>query len=1189
VQIITAICPKCESRYQFDAALIGQKIRCTNAKCREIFEVQPVAEAKPAKPAARDRRAPTFETDSGEHQPVKAAPVAAEAPREADWSKLPPPPVRTRDEAADPDVASAEEALAFMGMAPAAEAEPAADDYTLPSNGTNEPVYDLDPVVDDEVATDYDSMIHRYQRQPRRRWAAYAVLALFLVTGAAIAGGLFYMRGLRERQKSTLVGDAESELKAKRYKKASELYGRLTTEDEKNAAKYRFLMGYAKTMDAATDTTQETDKRLGEFKQYLIDTRNGADAERLKDFNDDLRDVLARIADDQVKAATVKADAKEFDAANDLKQKADKTKDLFGLVGAAVPDELEKKYASLNEKLGEGRRFKDFLAKITKDLEKPTPAVVTKAKDEAKAAGYQLKPELITLFDAAEQAIRARVVFTSLEKPGVPPPAPELSSIIIGPNTDPIPANPSVVFAVARGVLYALAEGKGQIVWAARVGIDTASLPVRVPRTGNIPAMVLVPSADGLALTAREALTGKPRWYQRLPAPLRGQPLLYEGRIIAPLADESGTVMVIDAFKGDQFGSIPLGQKIGAGAALQPGSSRVFIPAETQNVFVLDASPPATGDNPVLLKLVDIIGTGHGPGSLRSEPVVVGGIDPATGQLQGAGYLIMTLSDGLNEMKLRSYEFSPRQDGKLDRGSEHEFKLPGWSWFAPVCDEERVAVVTDAGTLAVLGINQHENKDDGLFPLVVNQPKDRLAGAGRGQIVHAEEQGFWYLVNGELNFMVKGFHLKEGLKLAPGWKSPVKLGTPLHASQVSTDRSTLYVVTQTSAPPSWQITAVNAKSGAIVWQRPLGLAIQGDPIQLGEQVCAIDQGAGVYAVDLKKPSDPAGPEAALAGKVLARQRTDVVGEPYLLKHPNGQMAFVVFATGDGRQLNVIVTQPAGASAPVTVALAAPLAGAPVLTADNTLIMALTDGNLHRWNIQAKAAEPGPNWRGPRLGDAARAFLTLLPGDGLLVSDGARSLTYYQWPAKAGDAQLKQPSIQLGDRIISAPLVVPAKEGGVRVAVADAAGRLTMLEGDPLAVTQRWDMRSLRKNRANAITAGPFLVGEKEQTRLLVVADRNTVVCLNPDDRVESWTYRTKGDGVPLAPRLLGDAVIIADVAGRYEALSFGDGTSLGTFPALTTLPAAPAAAPLPMADKLFAPLTDGTVLLIPSADLTPKK
>src|SRR5262249_20665837 len=154
-----------------------------------------------------------------------------------------------------------------------------------------------------------------------------------------------------------------------------------------------------------------------------------------------------------------------------------------------------------------------------------------------------------------------------------------------------------------------------------------------------------------------------------------------------------------------------------------------------------------------------------------------------------SGYLILAVSDGLADMKLRSFELIPTQDGRLEGKPSREFPLPGWSWFAPVCDEERVAVVTDAGTLAVLGINQKENYDPSLFPLVLDQPKNRIGGAGRGQIVHAEEQGFWYLVNGELNFMVKGFHPKEGLKLAPGWKSPLKLGTPLHAAQVSADRS----------------------------------------------------------------------------------------------------------------------------------------------------------------------------------------------------------------------------------------------------------------------------------------------------------------------------------------------------------------------------------------------------------------
>jgi len=39
---ITAYCPSCHSRYQLDPSLRGQRMRCPNPVCREIFEVQEV-------------------------------------------------------------------------------------------------------------------------------------------------------------------------------------------------------------------------------------------------------------------------------------------------------------------------------------------------------------------------------------------------------------------------------------------------------------------------------------------------------------------------------------------------------------------------------------------------------------------------------------------------------------------------------------------------------------------------------------------------------------------------------------------------------------------------------------------------------------------------------------------------------------------------------------------------------------------------------------------------------------------------------------------------------------------------------------------------------------------------------------------------------------------------------------------
>ena len=69
--------------------------------------------------------------------------------------------------------------------------------------------------------------------------------------------------------------------------------------------------------------------------------RDAADAERvlasLKDFQRATVDYVFHrlwLAEDQVKIATAKADAQDFEAANAAKAQADKTRELIGLFGA---------------------------------------------------------------------------------------------------------------------------------------------------------------------------------------------------------------------------------------------------------------------------------------------------------------------------------------------------------------------------------------------------------------------------------------------------------------------------------------------------------------------------------------------------------------------------------------------------------------------------------------------------------------------------------------------------------------------------------------------------------------------------------------------------------------------------------------------------------------------------------------
>ena len=110
------------------------------------------------------------------------------------------------------------------------------------------------------------------------------------------------------------------------------------------------------------------------------------------------------------------------------------------------------------------------------------------------------------------------------------------------------------------------------------------------------------------------------------------------------------------------------------------------------------------------------------------------------------------------------------------------------------------------------------------------------------------------------------------------------------------------------------------------------------------------------------------------------------------------------------------------------------------------------------------------------------------------------------------------------------------------------------------------------------------------TRILVVVDQTLLLCLDPDSpRTPKWRFKSKGDGIASAPRRRGDVLILADLAGRFEAINATTGASAGPSYPAGSLPAAAAAAPAEFGpDRLFAPLSDGTVLLIPLDKLVPK-
>jgi outer membrane protein assembly factor BamB len=1195
------MCPKCKGKYQLNRGLIGQKIRCPNPECREVFEVAEAASPKPKtakQPSTRtDRRAPQIDSEPEDIRSSKAAApevrstktAAPAVPKEADWSQLPPPPVRKTERAQIPvaeeaprvmnEPATSDEVLAWMQQMPGSEpavANPSGEDLAtqgveeLPSAEDYEPTYDFAP-------------------PPRkRRWIMWGIIGCIAILSFSFWLTIYYRGKGRAKFEADMLAEAQRDLDQGRLRDAKQKYETLLKNfpDSKEREKYRFVTQYLEAHQAATNVNDPPLTRKNKFDEYVtkirIDTNEKA-REWLNERRGDTWQTGVKLATEHLDLAQKAADAKDYAAAAALLRDMPNlekfiTDNAPPQTQLPIPESITKREADLAARIEAEENLAEFIKKAEEALKTPTLVKVAEIETESKKRDYANNATIKSLLDQAKKLLRDQIKFVQDPQDASQPLKSDLQSLIVAPAPSIAPKaadSDRVVFALARGVLSALSESNGQILWTSRVGIDTSTLPLRVPALGKThPELVLVSAPDGRGLIAREALTGAARWYATLPAPCRGSPILVERRAYMPLADDKGTVAVLETFNGQRLGYIPMGQKLGPGGVLQEGTSRLFLPADSQNVFVLDTNPPNAGPNNPPVELQAILVTGHGSGTLRSEPLVIGGTDE--GGQATPGYLVLCQNDGINGMRLRTFRLGLPSEQMV---ALSEVRLNGWSWFAPVGNQEKMAIVSDTGTFALFGLNTMSDQEGALFPQLKLEPNAATGRiAGRGQVVYAGEHEFWYLANGELNMLRSGFDPKEGLKVAPGWKQPLTLGTPLHAAQVSGDGSLLIVVTQTSNPPACLATAVEADSGLIRWQRNLGLVVQGDPLLLGGTVLQMDQNGGVYQIDPNQDELKSKPnqEWYRGGQVLVPPRAGVAGETVLLPAADGKSAYAIVPTENGTKLlvkQIVVGQ--GAKDLPAVNLGAPLAGPPVLSG-TTLIVPRANGSLYRQKLGSDKGESGPDWGSITGASDTRVFVLPMDGDDLLVTDGLRGISKFSWPA-GGTFQKKQEQRMAG-RTVAPLLALPAEKGPPQVVVADSTGQISLLDSESLQTVLSW------KRLGNEITGGPFLIGGKGQpTRIFAIVDRATLVCLAPDLPQPAWKYRAKGDAIASRPYLSGNTLIVADLAGRYDTLDLQTGTATGqTFPMTGVLPAAPACAPVDLGDgRLFAPLSDGTVLLIP--------
>jgi hypothetical protein len=1044
--------------------------------------------------------------------------------------------------------------------------------------------------VEEVEAVEEEEPIEVMEERPRSRARRNLLLlgAMVVVVGGIIGVVLLAARSSVKQTEETEREKALQAWNDGRLSEAQEQFKKLQEKfpSSEHADEYKFLIDLANLRTLIASPAAPPDSVLDGVKTFL-DTYAASPLlqEHARDIGQDFTPWLVNRADALEKSPAPLEGTEAFltKAREALDQGQKAAAEMFR------PDELAKvneAFGKVTVAIAKVREWQHYLAQVKG--QKPTADGIKEARrliaeEERRQHGFAQDAEVQgALTKLREGHFESVHYFEGGQAPAGPAPAEDLEpSLVVRQHLEGVPPprrpNDPVVLALVRGVLYALSQTNGEIVWAMRVGIDTANLPVRVPASGGRPEMVLALSADTETLTALDAASGRALWRYRLSAPCLGQPIVVGLRAYVPTYD--GRVHEVELAKGQLLGHYELGQHLTLGGTRQPQTDLLYLPADDLCVYVLDVRAH---------RCQGILYSDHPSGSLRSVPLLVG----TAGQDNAAGYLVLAQTDGLSRTDLKAYSL-PIDNVQAGPPAVRKQAPPGWPWFPPYQDPEKFVVVTDAGVVGVFGIRQPRNQDPVLFPLV--RDPFRLQGEGpddpthpsRAQVVACHDDALWVLAHGGLQKLNLTMNPVKGPQLAVDaqWKQPLALGSPLHRSQVegTGPNATLFLVTQAPNRRGCVVTAVLAATKKVLWKQELGLVAQGVPLVVGQDVVALDQGGAVFVFH---PAPKAGASEApwqVGGQALARPLDDNPNFPPALHAPgDGTTVYEVACPGKGTQLRVrrFQADKGGRIAPPeeqdekTVDLPSPPAGDAAVRG-TALLVPLQDGTVFRVKLpDCAAGMPGPEWRSPRAGPGARCHVVWVNDEDFLTTDGGRGLTHWRWPegktpvALPQDKDPKDPTAEVRRHIETPPAVLPPGEGGeVQVCVADATGTLTLLRGERLEEARRWDL-------GGRVTAGPFVRGN----RVGCVVDGQRLVWLDPARQEHVWDYQ--GGPIVGEPQVVEGLLVVAHQSGRFVGLDPNTGRPHGPGFALQAS-AAPACGPVPYGPgRAFAPLTDGTVLLL---------
>jgi hypothetical protein len=1230
---IAAVCPHCETRFQLQPDLVGKTIRCPNGDCREPFEVVEAAAASvEAAPSFADPPTTTDEPIGsmavGNFLPV--LPAEPGLPYERIESDAPIPEVAAESLPTARRLGPAEELPVAKLLPPVRVAkrldQPAgAQEFDWATMGTDAPPPPLPDTVPSSVAVEDANEPLLFRRQ-KTRTLPQIILAGLVVATFFFGGGAFVWWLIVTRDtEANRAQQAKEAYDAGNYAASGTQYESLAKDypSSTNAPKYSFLMHLSKLRATTSSVTAKETPGPG-LRAYRDFIKDFADHPLAKPdgegFARDIYETGRQVIDTQaahaeLKTAEFKADRTKPDDLTTAEKAIDDGRKLI----PALQPFKEKDAAPLDpqtaalDKATAGVAFERHRLAVLDPfrtlVENPTDERIEEFERTLVKNKLESDFEAQDLLSKAKAELRRRVVAIAVSVPALaaPPegdPSVVFSSAIEKPPAPPgserkIEGPPEVVFGLARGVLTALDVETGVPRWACRVAPATANaklidLPARTTLGEGGQELVITPVhlGDKPGLAARMALTGEPIWYQPLEAAVAGRPVILRDRVYAALKDAAGTVAEFDLASGMRVGQIALRQPVGPGMALFPGSGLLYVPAAARRVFVLDINARDEDGKRLPPRCVQILATEHPPDGLLCEPIPVG----PPGRSIGQQYLVVAQSVDPTKMKLRAFALpellADRAMDEVALAPVVELDVPGWAAFPPRTDGERVAVVTDAGHLAIFGVNQLGNLDKAMFTLPVPDaagggreltrgPATEAEALPRGQVVLAEEDGYWVVAGGELKCLKTAVDPVAGLKLSDRVLPARTVGEPLARAQLNSRRDLAVVVVR--SPKSFGCRAIgfDPRTGSVKWQRQLGAVNPGPAVRLadGSVVVADEEGGVTVCPALGGDATVApAPAAWNAGKGVMAP----AGKPAVTVSPDGQSAWVLIPEMSDKSLHVRIRRVAGGSVVSEVSLPLPalIAGKPLALGDAVLVP-LADGIVHRFTEKTGKLLPGPTWRAAANSADSTCFLaaTAKP-DEFFGTDGNQKMNRWTWPAGESDAwkAVSREAWETVGTIPFAPVAIAAG-GQELVLIADPAGVTVFAANAPSEPIKRWKPGKPAKGFAVRTTG----TGENAEHQIVLAVEGGTIACINPTVDALAWELKVLGEPAESVGLVCVDNRIYAtDWLGRVTVLDASTGKSLARVsPALAGLLPTDGIPALPLSkERILLPLSDGTAVYL---------